>query len=79
MPLQDTRGGRARRPKPTVTYEGRTYKVRSHKTEIPDLGSIGRAGALIWLNQNTYARGTGLRTKPNPLAGMGDVIGLTVR
>ena len=67
------------RSKPEVTYDGKTYKVRSSKTEIPDLASMDRMAALIWLNENTYARGNGIRTRPNPLAGMGGAIGLTVR
>jgi hypothetical protein len=38
MPLKDTReGGLADDPKPTVTYDGKTYTVRSHKTGIPVL------------------------------------------
>ena len=65
--------------KPTVTYDGRTYKVRSHKTEIPDLGAMDRLAALVWINQNTFKRGAGIRTKPNPLAGLSDAIGLEVR
>ena len=38
-----------------------------------------RMAALIWLNENTYATGAGIRTRPNPLAGMGDAIKLNVR
>jgi len=66
-------------PKPAVTYDGTTYKVRSHKTDIPDLESMERIGALVWINQNTYRRGAGTRTVPNLLAGLGDAIRLEVR
>jgi hypothetical protein len=69
----------AGRRKPEVTYDGKTYKVRSRKTEIPDLAAMDRMAALIWLNENTYARGAGIRTRPNPLAGMGGAITLNVR
>jgi hypothetical protein len=68
-----------RNPMPTVTYDGVTYKVRSRKTEIPDLDAMDRLGALMWLNRNTFARGVGIRTTPNPLQGMGGAISLTVR
>lgn len=68
----------AARRKPTVTYDGVTYKVRSRKTAIPDLAAMDRTAALIWLNQNTHARGTNYR-RPNPLAGMGGAIKLNVR
>lgn len=60
-----------------VTYNGSTYTVRSDKVEIPDLESMDRFGALIWLNQNTYAKGP--RSKPNPLAGLADVINIRTR
>jgi hypothetical protein len=65
-------------PKPTVEYDGQTYKVRSHATEIPDLEAMNRLGALIWLNRNTHAKGRS-NVKPNPLAGLGDAISLSVR
>ena len=68
----------AARRKPTVTYDGTTYKVRSRNTAIPDLAAMDRMAALIWLNENTYARGTNHR-RPNPLAGMGGAIKLNVR
>lgn len=69
----------AARRKPAVTYDGKTYKVKSRKTPIPDLAAMDRMAALIWLNEHTYPRGNGLRTKPNPLAGLGDAIKLTIR
>jgi hypothetical protein len=52
--------------KPTVEYDGQIYIVRSARTEIPDLDGMSRMAALIWLNQNTYARGAGIRTQPRP-------------
>lgn len=66
--------------KRTVTYDGKSYKVRSDKTEIPDFEAMPRLHVLVWLNQNTYATGSGTRTpaKPN-LAGLGDAIRLEVR
>jgi len=65
--------------KRTVSYDDRTYKVRSDTIEIPNFARMTRMGALVWLNQNTYATGSGTRTKPNPLAGLGDAIRLEVR
>ena len=65
--------------KRTVTYGGQTYKVRKDKTEIPDLDAMERMAALVWLNQETYATGTGTRSRPVSLAGMGDAINLIVR
>lgn len=43
--------------KRTVEWEGRTYKVRSDKVDIPDLTKMSRIGALTWLCQQTYPRG----------------------
>jgi hypothetical protein len=51
-------------PRPTVTYDGNTYCLRSSRTEIPDLDSMERMAALIWLNRNTVARGYS-RPRPN--------------
>lgn len=65
--------------KRTVTYNGKTYKVRKDCVEIPDLHSMERIEALMWLNSETYPAGRGTRTMPNPLAGLGDAINLTVR
>jgi len=64
-------------PMPTVTYDGNTYKVRSRKTEIPDLGAMPRMAALQWLCRETYRRG--YSKAPSPLAGLAGAIGLTVR
>jgi hypothetical protein len=44
-------------PMPTVTYEGATYKLRSRKTEVPDLEAMDSLEAHIWLNRNTTAKG----------------------
>lgn len=65
------RSGRRRRPKRDVVWDGRTYKVRSDKIEIPDLAALPRFEALLWLVANTYATGY---SKPNPLAGLGGAI-----
>ncbi|MET0417261.1 MAG: hypothetical protein ABW022_14715 [Actinoplanes sp.] len=51
---------------PTVIYNGRVYKVRSRKTEIPDLEAMDAIPALMWLNRNTYPTGTNhWRPAPN--------------
>lgn len=55
-----------------------TYKVRKDSIDIPDLDAMTRIEALVWLNQETYATGSGLRTRPNPLAGIGEAISLHV-
>jgi hypothetical protein len=65
--------------KRTVTYDGKTYKVRKDSIEIPDLDAMTRIGALCWLNQETYATGAGTRTRLNPLAGLGDAIKVRVQ
>ena len=59
-----------------VEWEGRWYKVKSDKVQIPDLKSLPRISALIWLNTNTYPRGY---SRPNPLAGIGDAIKVGVK
>ena len=61
----------AAKPKREVEWNGRYYKVKSNKIEIPDLRAMERFAALIWLNTHTYPRGY---SKPNPLAGLGDAI-----
>lgn len=65
--------------KRTVTYDGRTYKVRKDSIAIPDLGAMERMAALIWLNQETYATGPGTRTRRPNLTGLGDAITVIVR
>ena len=39
--------------KRTVTYNGRTYKIRSDKIEIPDLAAMNEFAALTWLIQHS--------------------------
>lgn len=76
------RGTSARKPKREVEWDGRVYKVRSDKVEIPDLaaaealpsGHAERFRALTWLIANTYPTGT---SRPNPLAGMGSILKVT--
>lgn len=65
--------------KRTVTYNGKTYKVRKDTIEIPDLEKMTRIGALCWLNAETYPTGYGIRTAPEPLDGIGDAIKVRVR
>ncbi len=57
-------------PKRTVTYDGVTYKVRSHKTEIPDLDGMDSIAARMWLLRNTYPRGTNHRRPAPNLSGL---------
>lgn len=61
-----------RQPKREVSHNGRTYKLRSNKTQVPDLAALGEFEALIWLNKNTFARGYSMPT--NPIKGMGGAI-----
>jgi len=56
---------RARGPMPTVEYNGKIYKVRSRKTEIPDLSAMTTTAALMWLLRNTTPKGTNHR-RPAP-------------
>jgi hypothetical protein len=57
-------------PMPTVTYEGKVYKLRSRKTEVPDLDTMDSLGARVWLLQNTRASGTNHRPPQPNLAGL---------
>lgn len=61
-------------PMPTVTYRGKSYKLRSRKTEVPDLESMVGVEALIWLNRNTTAKG--YSKAPDPLTGIGNAINI---
>lgn len=54
-----------RNPMPTVTYGDTVYKLRSRKTDVPDLSAMDRMSALVWLNRNTYPQGTSHR-RPRP-------------
>lgn len=65
---------RRRGPMPTVTYNGKTYKVRSRSIEIPDLDAMERTGALVWLVRNTYPTGTNHRRLAPNLAGLNLVV-----
>jgi len=63
-----------RGPMPTVVFEGRVYHLLRRNVTPPDFGTMERLAALIWLNQNTRARGY---QKPvNPLIGFGNAIKL---
>lgn len=62
-----------RGPKRYVDWNGSSYAVKSDKIEIPDLATILRIDALLWLNANTYPRGY---SKPNPLAGFGGILSI---
>jgi hypothetical protein len=57
--------------KRTVEFDGKIYTVKSNKIEVPNLSEMDRFSALQWLIKNTYATGRGIRTKHNPLAGLG--------
>lgn len=50
-------------PKPTVTYDGITYKVRSHNTEIPDLDSMERIETTSRIRWHDEQPGTSLACK----------------
>jgi hypothetical protein len=63
---------KVKNPMPTVSYNGETYKLRSRKTQVPNLKNMDSTSALIWLNRNTTARG--YQKVPNPLIGMGGII-----
>ena len=53
-----------RGPMPRVEYDGEVYCMTSRKTEIPDLYSMDRMAARLWLLRNTRGRGYGKET-PN--------------
>jgi hypothetical protein len=63
-------------PKREVEWDGRWYKVRSDKIEIPDLKAMSRFAALTWLCRETYPTGY---SRPNPLAGIAGAISINVR
>lgn len=62
--------------KPTVEWEGKLYKVKSVKTEIPDFTTMEHMSVTLWMLHNTYPRGY---SKPNPLAGLAGVISVSTR
>jgi hypothetical protein len=53
-------------PMPTVEFDGKTYSLRSRKTEVPDLHVMARIEALVWLCRNTTPRG--YSRAPNPFS-----------
>jgi len=63
-----------RTPKREIEWEGRWYKVRSNKIDIPDLRNLPRFDALTWICRETYPRGY---SRPNPLAGLAGAISIT--
>jgi hypothetical protein len=65
--------------KRTVTYDGKTYKVRKDKIPVPDFATMDRMAVLVWLNQETYATGAGTRTRQPNLTGLGGAIRLEIR
>ena len=67
-----------RKAKRVVEYDGEVYKVRRQEVEVPDLAVMDRMGALIWLNRNTYGKGRS-NVKPNPLAGLGEILSVEIR
>lgn len=64
----------ARNPMPTVTHNDRVYKLRSRKTEIPDLASMDGIAAAMWLLRNTYPTGTNHRRPAPNLSGLNMVV-----
>lgn len=65
-----------RKFKPFITFDGKVYKARSHKVDVPNFAEMSRMEALIWLNRNTYAQGRSTRPN-NPLAGFGGALSIT--
>lgn len=61
----------SRKPKREVEWDGRFYKVRKSKIEIPDLKAMSRIAAILWLCRETYPTGY---SRPNPLAGFAGAI-----
>lgn len=59
-----------RGPKPLIEYGGAIYAARSYNVDIPDLDSLPRIEALVWLNQNTYKRGHSTKAPVPNLAGL---------
>jgi len=65
------RPSRRKQPLPKIEWNGLLYSLKSHKTPVPDLKSMDRMSAILWLNRNTRASGY---SKANPLAGLGGII-----
>lgn len=53
-----------------VDYSGVTYALRSNSIEVPDLDAMSRLAALVWLNQNTVAKGRSTRPVQPNLSGL---------
>lgn len=51
-------------PRPTATYRGIRYKLRSPSTVAPDLDAMRQADAEAWLREFAYLRDTALRRGP---------------
>ena len=65
-----------RGPKPKVEFDGQIYSCRCWNVEIPDLSTMSRFAALQWICRETVPTGY---SKPNPLAGLGGIISVSVR
>lgn len=63
-----------RGPKQTVEYDGRVYSARTYDVQVPDLDTMSRLEALVWLNQNTHKRGHSTKAPMPNLAGLTLVI-----
>ncbi len=59
-----------RGPKPVIEYDGQTYSARKYDIEVPDLDSLSRLEALIWLNQYTCKRGHSTKAPEPNLCGL---------
>lgn len=57
---------------PTVEYDGKTYSLLRRDTVVPNLQTMDRIAALVWLTQNTKARG--YQRPVNPLKGYGGTV-----
>jgi hypothetical protein len=60
-----------KRPMPTVEWDGTCYSLKSRNTQVPDLASMSRIEATLWLCRNTKPRGY---RRGNPLAGLAGVV-----
>ncbi|SIC87104.1 hypothetical protein [Mycobacteroides abscessus] len=63
-----------RGPKPVVEYDGQTYSARKYDIEVPDLDSLSRLEALVWLNQYTCKRGHSTKAPEPNLRGLTVVV-----
>jgi hypothetical protein len=65
---------RKRGPKPKIWYDGKLYSCRRYDVEIPDLDSMPRTNALVWLIQNTTKRGYSSKPPEVNLGGISLVV-----